>query len=142
MAHKLGKVVWQGQGMAFVGSISNGASLKFNSVGDDFRPLELVMTALAGCTAMDVVDILRKKRQAVTAFEVDAHGETSDEHPHKYTSIEIKYTVTGDAIDPAAVARAIELSESKYCGVMATLRAAAPIKTRYEIRQAVASAPA
>lgn len=135
MAHKLGKVVWQGDGLAFEGSVPSGASLKFNNIGDDFRPLELVMVALAGCTAMDVIDILRKKRQAVIGLEVAAHGETADEHPHKYTAIEVKYTIIGENIDASAVERAIELSETKYCAVMATLRAAAPVKTSYEIKQ-------
>ncbi len=134
MATKEGRAIWQGEGLKFTGTVPSGASLTFNSEGDAFRPMEMLVLGLAGCTAMDVVDILRKKRQAVSAFEVVARGETAEEHPHKYTSLEVTYIVTGTDIDPASVERAIQLSETKYCGAMATLRQAAPVSVKYEIR--------
>ncbi len=133
MAMKEGRVVWQGEGLKFQGVVPSGATLTFNSQGDDFRPMEMFMLGLAGCTGMDVVDILRKKRQEVTSFEVVARGDTREEHPHKYTAIEVTYVVTGKNIDPASVERAIQLSETKYCGAMATLREAATIALKYEI---------
>lgn len=136
MATKEGRAIWQGEGLKFTGTVPSGASLTFNSEGDAFRPMEMLVLGLAGCTAMDVVDILRKKRQAVSAFEVVARGETAEEHPHKYTSLEVTYIVTGTDIDAASVERAIQLSETKYCGAMATLRQAAPVTTKYEIRVA------
>jgi putative redox protein len=96
----------------------------------------MLMVSLAGCTGMDVIDILRKKRQAVTDFEVRVRGVTADEHPKRYLTIEVTYVVTGHHLDPEAVRRSIELSETKYCGVMASLRPGAPITTRFEIREA------
>ena len=135
MATKEGRVIWQGEGLHFTGVVPSGASLTFNSVGNDFRPMEIFMLGLAGCTGMDVVDILRKKRQAVTAFEVVARGDTQEEHPHRYTAIEVTYIITGNGIDPLAVERAMQLSETKYCGAMATLRESATIALKYEIRE-------
>mgnify|MGYP001218881800 CR=1 FL=1 len=136
MATKEGRAIWQGEGMKFTGMVPSGASLTFNSEGDAFRPMEMLVLGLAGCTAMDVIDILRKKRQAVTAFEVVARGETAEEHPHMYKALDVTYIVTGTDIDPAAVERAMQLSETKYCGAMATLRQAAPVTLKYEIRVA------
>jgi putative redox protein len=94
------------------------------------------MVGLAGCTAMDVIDILRKKRQDVTDFQVQARGEQAEDYPHGYVRIEVKYVVTGHNIDPEAVRRAIELSETKYCSVAASLRPGAPITTSFEVYQA------
>ena len=136
MATKEGRVIWQGEGLKFTGVVPSGASLTFNNQGNDFRPMEIFMLGLAGCTGMDVSDILRKMRQDVTAFEVVARGDTQEEHPHKYTAIEVTYVITGRNIDPASVERAIQLSETRYCGAMATLREAATIALKYEIRQA------
>ncbi len=91
--------------------------------GEDsgFRPMELILLGLAGCTAMDVISILEKKRQQVTAFEVRADGERSETHPKVFTHIVVEYLVTGTNIDPAAVARAVELSETKYCSAYGML---------------------
>jgi putative redox protein len=129
--------VWKGgPGRAFDVTVPSGATMRLDSEGINFRPLELMMVSLAGCTGMDVIDILRKKRQQVTQFEVQVRGETAPEHPHTYIRIEIQYIVTGYQVDPEAVRRSIELSETKYCGVMATLRAAAPVTIQFEVRQA------
>lgn len=136
MGMKEAVAVWQGKGLAFEVTVPSGATMRLDSEGVNFRPLEMLMVGLAGCTAMDVIDILRKKRQEVTGFEVQTRGETSEEYPKKYTRIEVTYLVTGERIDPEAVRRAIELSETKYCSVIATLREAATIITRFEIREA------
>ncbi|HOU40398.1 MAG TPA: OsmC family protein [Promineifilum sp.] len=98
-------------------------------------PMELLLSALGGCTAMDVISILRKKRQAVTGFEVRVHGERTTEHPQVFTDITIEYVVRGVNIDPAAVARSIELSTETYCSVHAMLHQAANIRTAYTIVQ-------
>jgi len=98
-------------------------------------PMELLLSALGGCTAMDVISILRKKRQAVTGFEVRVHGERTTEHPKVFTDITIEYVVRGVNIDPAAVARSIELSTETYCSVHAMLHQAANIRTAYTIVQ-------
>lgn len=134
--------VWKQDGLAFDATTSTGATLPLNNQGATFRPAELLMVGLAGCTAMDVIDILRKKRQDVTDFQVQARGEQADDHPHKFVRIEVKYIVTGRNVDPEAVRRAIELSETKYCSVMATLRAAAPVTTSFEIRAPAPAEPA
>jgi len=96
-------------------------------------PMELPLVALAGCTGMDVISILRKKRQQVIGYEVVVHGIRAEEHPKVYTQITVEHVVTGRNVDPAAVARAIELSETKYCGVSKTLDKTAQIETTYRI---------
>jgi putative redox protein len=136
MGLKQATAVWTGSELGFDVTVPSGTSVRLDNNGRDFGPLEMLMVGLAGCTGMDVVDILRKKRQVVTAFEVQTRGATADDHPKKYTAIEIKYVITGRGIDPAAVQRAIDLSETKYCSVIGTLRAAIPITTHYEIREA------
>lgn len=135
-AIKTAVATWQRDGLAFDAVTSTGAALHMSNQGATLRPAELLMAGLAGCTAMDVIDILRKKRQDVTDFQVEARGEQAEDHPHRYVRIEVKYTVTGRGIDPEAVRRAIELSETRYCSVAASLRPGAPITTSFEIREA------
>ncbi|MCS6848865.1 MAG: OsmC family protein [Anaerolineae bacterium] len=138
-------VVWQ-HGLVFAGSADSGFTLKLDadsSVGGDndgFRPIELIALGLAGCTAMDVLSILKKKRQDVTGFEVKVHAERAAEHPRVFTKITVEYVVRGRQIAPAAVERAIELSETKYCPVQAMLGRVVPIQHTYQIIEE-ASAP-
>jgi len=134
-------VVWK-KGLSFTGSAAAsgfslplGADPKVGGANDGFRPSELILVGLAGCTGMDVISILEKKRQQVTAFEVKAHGERASSDPMRFTSFLVEYVVTGKGIDPAAVERAVELSETKYCTVMATLRPAGPIERKITIRE-------
>ncbi|HLG14493.1 MAG TPA: OsmC family protein [Blastocatellia bacterium] len=96
-------------------------------------PMELLLISLGGCTGADVVSILQKKRQRVTGYEIEVRAERRAEHPRIYTRIEILHRVHGPAIDPKAVAHAVELSETKYCSVSAMLRASATITTRVEV---------
>ncbi len=95
-------------------------------------PMLLLLLAIGGCTAIDVVDILRKMRQPLTALSVEVVGEKAEQVPKRYTSIELVYHVKGE-VDEAKLKRAIELSETKYCSVEATLRAGVPIGSRYVI---------
>jgi putative redox protein len=82
------------------------------------RPIELVLYALAACTAMDIVSILEKKRQPASGLEILVTGtQRADDYPHSYETIHIEYVVSGPDVTDAAVARAIELSEEKYCSV-------------------------
>lgn len=133
------KVIWS-QGMTFSGSADSGFEVPLGadpSVGgsdDGFRPLELLAVGLAGCTAMDVISILKKKRQEVTAFEVQVHADRAEEHPRSFTAISIEYIITGHNVDEAAVQRSIELSETKYCPAQAMLGQVVPIQSRYTIR--------
>ena len=90
------------------------------------RPAELVPLALAGCTAMDVISILRKKRQDVRRYAVEAAGTQEADHPNAFTRIDVVHVVEGSGIDLEAVRRAIELSATKYCSVGATLSSGAP----------------
>lgn len=98
-------------------------------------PMELLMISLAGCTAMDVISILRKKRQNVTGFEIRVHGDRATDHPKVFTDFELEYVVRGVGIDPAAVERSIQLSTETYCSAHAMLEKAAAIRTRYTIIQ-------
>ncbi len=122
MATKTSTVTLDGD-MRFVGRVDSGHSIVLDdgSGNAGARPAELVPLALAGCTAMDVISILRKKRQDVRRYEVEASGIQQDEHPNAFTRIDVVHHVEGPAIDPEAVRRAIELSASKYCAVGATL---------------------
>jgi len=132
------KVIWKGR-MSFDGSSDSGFVVPIGTSpevgGDDdgFRPMELIAIGLAGCTAMDVISILEKKKQNVSGFEVKVHAIKSTEHPKVFTSIEIEYLVHGEAIDRAAVERAVDLSETKYCPAQAMLGKVVPITHRITI---------
>lgn len=135
------KVTWNGR-MSFTGSADSGFEVNLGtdpSVGGDddgLRPMELLAIGLAGCTAMDVISILQKKRQQVTAFETRVHAERAPEHPKVFTHILVTYYFEGHEIDPVAIERAIELSSTKYCPAQAMLEKAVEIEHTYEVRQA------
>jgi putative redox protein len=126
-------------GMRFEGEAGSGFRLIMDSDGDHpgadagFRPMELLLVGLAGCTAMDVISILRKKRQDVTAYDVHMRGERAETDPKVFTHITVEHVVTGHDISPAAVARAIELSETTYCGAGATLGKTAMLQHTFRI---------
>ena len=96
-------------------------------------PMELLLLALGSCTAVDVVSILKKKREDVTAYRVEVQGQRREENPRGYTRMEVHHIVTGHDISARSVAQAVELSEQKYCSVAATLRPTAEIVSSYEI---------
>lgn len=96
-------------------------------------PLELLLIALGGCTAVDVISILHKKRQQVTEYRVEVRGTRRAEHPRSYARLEVCHIVRGRKVSEKALAQAIELSETKYCSVAATLRPTAEIVSSYEI---------
>ncbi len=123
MAIKTATVTLEGDGLRFVGSVGSGHQLVLDDGNGDTgaRPAELVPLALAGCTAMDVISILRKKRQDVRGYSVESAGAQMDAHPNAFTRIDVTHVVTGVGIDPSALARAIELSATKYCSVGSTL---------------------
>lgn len=101
----------------------------FGGLDQGPRPKPLLLTALAGCTAMDVISMLKKMRQPFTRLEVMAEGELTDEHPRVMKDFTITFTVEGE-VDPSRLARAIALSRDRYCGVSAMLRAHAPVHVR------------
>ncbi len=104
--------------------------------GKGIRPAKLVLVGLAGCMGMDVISILRKKRQEVSGLEVRVRASRADEHPTVYTHIWVTFLVTGTQIDPAAVERSIELSMTKYCPTANLLKPVVPIETDYKITEA------
>jgi putative redox protein len=126
-------------GMRFEASTHTGhvvvmdASPDAGGANTGVRPYDLLLVGLAGCTGMDVISILRKKRQAVTAFWIEIDAQRAPDHPKVYTKISLRYHIRGTGINPAAVARAIELSESTYCSAVATLRASAKVTTAYTV---------
>jgi putative redox protein len=123
MAAKTASVALDGTNLRFVARAGSGHSLVLDDGRGDTgpRPAELIPMALAACTAMDVISILRKKRQEVTRYEVRAEGMQMDHHPNAFTRIDVVHVVEGPAIDVVALRRAIELSATKYCSVGATL---------------------
>jgi putative redox protein len=127
------------QGMSFSGKADSGYTLDLSAdadvggVEDGFRPMELVALGLAGCTGMDVISVLEKKRQDVHAFEVRVHTEKADEHPRVWKSVLVEYIITGKDIDPAAVERALQLSYDKYCPAQNMLKLAVKIEHKYQI---------
>jgi putative redox protein len=98
------------------GAVENGG------LGQGLRPFEALLSAMAGCSAMDVVLILQKMRQEVTGLTVNVVGERGEEHPRPLVRATIEYVVRGQGLSPQAVERAVRLSQTKYCGVIASLK--------------------
>ncbi|HEX5707644.1 MAG TPA: OsmC family protein [Pyrinomonadaceae bacterium] len=98
-------------------------------------PMELLLIALGGCTAVDVISILRKKRERVTSYRVEVRGERRAEYPRKFTRMEVRHVVRGRGLSEKSVARAVELSETKYCSVAASLRPGVEIVSSFEIEE-------
>ena len=136
---KKGTLVWKG-GLAFEGSGDSGFSVRFDTSateggGSGFSPMELTLLSHAACMSMDVVSILKKKRQDVTGIEVHTLGERTDDTPRVFTDITLEFVVRGRKVDPEAVARSIELSEIKYCSVGGMLKKSVNIKTTYRVEE-------
>jgi putative redox protein len=128
---------WKG-GMAFESDIG-GHTVRLDadaeSGGSDsgVRPKPLLLTALAGCTGMDVAAMLSKMRQPLSFFNLEVEAETGEEHPKTYTRIELVYQFKkSDGLDESKVDKAIKLSQEKYCGVSAMLKKACDVSYRVE----------
>jgi putative redox protein len=125
-----------GQQRQFVAQTGSGHSLLIDDAagGSGPKPIELVAVALAGCTAFDVVTILRQKyHQKVTGYEVKVEANQADRPPQVFTAMRIQHVITGFDIDVPAVEQAIRLSEEKYCSVGAMLQKATTFNTTYQI---------
>jgi putative redox protein len=126
-----------GSGRQFVARTGGGHSLllddKDGATGP--KPIELVAAGLAGCTAFDVIAILRKKRQRVTGYEVRVEADQAGTPPAVFTHVRLRHLVTGFDVDPKAVEDAIRLSEEKYCSVGAMVRKTAEFITTFEVVQ-------
>lgn len=103
--------------------------------GDEagFKPTELLLYAVAGCTGIDVVRILEKQRQKLESLEIEVVAHQDKDYPRPFHTIEVKYRAKGENLDPKKLAMAIELSEAKYCVVSQTIQAESEVKTSYEI---------
>ncbi len=125
--------------MQFDGMATSGHRLSMDA--DDeaggknagFRPMELLLVGFGGCSGMDVISILRKKRQQVTGLEINVKGDRADSYPKIYKEVHIEYVVKGKGVEKEAVGRAISLSLDKYCSVGATLAKAGKITHSFKI---------
>lgn len=129
-------------GMQFAAEAGSGHTVMLDAAehaggqGAGFVPMEMLLVGLAGCTGMDVISILRKKRQQVTGYEVRVRGERAEDHPMVYKTITVEHVITGNNVSPEAAARAIELSETKYCGAGAMLGKTATLMHTFRIVEA------
>ncbi len=135
------EVRWAGR-MTFIGRagtnhlVAMDTTPEFEGDNSATKPLELLLVALGGCTGMDVVPLLKKMRQQVTAVELNVTADRSEEHPKVYTRIDLEYVVTGSNLEEDKVRRAVELSQEKYCSVSAMLKKACPVSYTIRIVQA------
>jgi putative redox protein len=127
-------------GMQFVGESGTGHAFVMDAApgvggkNTGCRPMELLLIGLGGCTGMDVISILRKKKQTVTGLQLNVKGNWKEGDPPKhFETIELEYVIKGKDISEEAVKKAIALSETKYCSVMANLRGASKVELSYKI---------
>jgi putative redox protein len=132
------KITWKG-GLSFDGTAESGFTLPLGTVpevggaDDGFRPLELMAISLIGCTGMDVISIMMKKREEVTDFNVETHIQRAEKHPKVFTSAVIDFHVTGHDVSEDALLRSIELSAEIYCPAQSMLKQIMPIEINYHI---------
>ena len=123
--------VWTGPELQYLGTDAKGNKIRMG--GDDISPAQMLLLGLAGCMGMDVAHVLTKKRVAFKAIEVTVVGQQPNEYPRPFQIIEIKFQVAGTGISPDAVAKAVSLSQDKYCVVGQTLQQTVTIETSFEI---------
>lgn len=138
---KQGVVRWQGANN-FTGTSGSGFEVAMGAGAEAHgaSPMEMVLLALGGCTAVDVVSMLQKQRQQLQGLEVRVAGQRREAHPRVYEEVTVTYIVTGHQLDREAVARAIRLSEEKYCSVSAMVGALGRVVTQIEIREGAETA--
>jgi putative redox protein len=135
----LATIVDPEDGLSIDAVSGSGFPIRFDSRGPDeggigAGPTETLLAALAACTAMDVVSIMRKKRQRMERYQIAVTGVKADEHPRVFTSIVVEHQITGD-VNPEAVRRSVELSATTYCPVSAMLSHAVTIEHRYRLQR-------
>lgn len=126
---------WIPDGKRFVSTDSTGHSVAMSTPDENFgmKPSELILSALAGCTSVDVVEILAKKQTPLSHLEVQVSAEQDEDPPWTFRKIHLKYILKGKGLNEKNVQQAINLSEEKYCSVGATLRGVAEISSSFEI---------
>lgn len=120
----------------FIGTTPSGHAQAIDVKGDRKSaptPMEMLLVSVAACTGADVISILEKKRQDVSDYKIEISGDRRDEHPRAFTKFHVHHIVYGRDVSEQAVAQAIELSDTKYCSVAATVRPTAEITTSFEI---------
>lgn len=134
-----GKLVWKGR-MLFEGqtdvtgkTVLIDAHPEHGGQGVAATPMEHLLLAVAGCTALDVVAILRKMKQDLREYWVEVHAERYPEHPRRFTKVVIIHHFKGNDLDPQALAKAVQLSDEKYCSASATLRMETAVESRFVI---------
>lgn len=133
------QVTWVGPGFRFVAEANGGPAIVLDGMTPPKgthsgpTPMELILMGVAGCSGMDVISILGKKRQPVTGFQINVTAEWAAEHPMIYTQIHLEYVLYGQGVSAEAVERAIALSEEKYCSVMGMLRPTVKITHSYRV---------
>lgn len=132
------KMTWAG-GLKFQGTgsfgtkITTDAGISAGGSAEGYKPTELLLYGIAGCTGIDVVRIMQKQRQELTSLEIELTAENSDDYPKPFHTIDIKFIAKGKNIDPKKLKRAIELSEEKYCVVSQTVKQETEVNTSFEI---------
>lgn len=129
------------EGMRFEAESGSGHRVTMDMLDDHeagtpsagFSPMEMLLLGLAGCTGISVLSILRKRKQEITGYELRVHGIRATTHPQVFVEITVEHVLTGHALKPEAVARALELSETRYCGVEAMLGKTAQIMHTYRL---------
>ena len=126
------KLEWK-EKMQFVGQAGDSPNVILDNPDGKTgpTPMEMVLMGIAGCTAMDVISIMRKKRADVTGFQVNISGERADDHPKRYTKFLVEYVLEGKGLSSKDVERSIELSVTKYCSAIGSM--SAPVETSYRI---------
>ncbi len=126
-------------GMQFVGEADSGHAIVMDGTPEvggkntGLRPMELLLVGIGGCSGMDVISILKKKKQDVTGFEINVNGQKAETYPKKFTEIDMEFVIKGKNISEEAVKRAVQISMDKYCSVKASLEGSADIKFVYKI---------
>ncbi len=136
---KSAQVVWQGTEQKFKATVASGYSFNMHAPAgpEGASPMDYLLAGVAGCTAIDVLSILQKMRQDIQGLEVKIRGKRAETPPSVYTDVAVTYIITGHAINPAAVERAIELSETKYCSASAMFqRSGTNMTSEYLIQEA------
>lgn len=129
-------------GLRFTSSANSGHEVTMDGPSEHggtdtaARPMELILMGLGGCTGMDAISILKKKKQDVTGLEINIKGTRADTHPMKYENVEMEFVVKGRGVDDAAAKRAIGLSMDKYCSVKFTLEQETPVTYSYRVEEA------
>ncbi len=147
MAEQMTATVRLETGMRFDAEAGSGHHVTLDAADYDggqntgFRPMELLLVGLGGCTGMNVISILRKKRQQVTGYEVHVSGIRAEDHPMVFVEITVEHIVTGYRVQPEAVARAIQLAKERYCGAGAMLGMVAHVTHTFRLVEAAETQP-